>query len=132
MIGIDTNVLVRYFAQDDPAQSKMATLLIESLSVDEPGYVSQVALVELVWVLGRCYGVQRAQMKNIIESMVAARELIVEGPDTVRSALCVFSSSKHVDFADCLIERSGHRAGCVYTATFDVSAAKLAGMRLIK
>ncbi|MCL2162148.1 MAG: type II toxin-antitoxin system VapC family toxin [Betaproteobacteria bacterium] len=132
MIGLDTNVLVRYFAQDDAVQSKKATALMESLSVDHPGYISQVALVEVVWVLGRCYDVERDPMKNIIESMVATKELVVEGTDTVRKALRVFGASNNVDFADCLIERSGHKAECEYTVTFDVTAAKLAGMQLIK
>ncbi|KKI40101.1 twitching motility protein PilT [Burkholderia vietnamiensis] len=131
MIGLDTNVLVRYFAQDDEAQSKKATALLESLSPERPGYVSLVALIELVWVLGRCYGVEREQMKDIVESMIGTKELVVESADTVRMALRVFASSK-ADFADCLIERSGHVAACEYTATFDVSASKVAGMQLIK
>ncbi|RAS15464.1 PIN domain-containing protein [Paraburkholderia bryophila] len=132
MIGLDTNLLVRYFAQDDAAQSKKATALMESFSAERPGYVSQVALVEVVWVLGRCYSVERGQMKDIIESMLGTKELIVEGADTVRKALRVFAASDKADFADCLIERSGYVAGCEYTATFDVAASKVAGMQLIK
>jgi len=132
MIGLDTNVLVRYFAQDDVAQSKKATALMESLSADQPGYVSQVALVEVVWVLGRCYGVEREQVKDIIDSMIATKELVVEGADTVRKALRVFAASAKADFADCLIERSGHAAECEYTVTFDATASKVAGMRLLK
>lgn len=132
MIGLDTNVLVRYFAQDDAAQSKKATELMESFSAERPGYVSQVALVEVVWVLGRCYGVERDQMKDIIESMLGTKELVVEGADTVRKALRVFAASDKADFADCLIERSGHAAECEYTATFDVTASKVVGMMLIK
>jgi predicted nucleic-acid-binding protein len=132
MIGLDTNVLVRYFAQDDTVQSKKATTLMDSLSTDRPGYVSQVALIELVWVLGRCYDVERQQMKNIVESMIGTKELVVEGADTVRKALRVFAASGKADFADCLIERSGHSADCEFTATFDVSASKVAGMQLIK
>ncbi|MEX3765225.1 PIN domain-containing protein [Paraburkholderia phenoliruptrix] len=132
MIGLDTNVLVRYFAQDDAVQSKKATALMDSLSAERPGYVSQVALVEVVWVLARCYGVGREQMKDIIDSMIGTKELIVEGADTVRKALRVFVASAKADFADCLIERSGHVAECEYTATFDVAASEVAGMRLIK
>jgi predicted nucleic-acid-binding protein len=132
MIGLDANVLVRYFAQDDAAQSKKATALMESFSTERPGYVSQIALVEVVWVLGRCYGVERNQMKDIIESMLGTKELVVEGADTVRKALRVFAASHKADFADCLIERSGHAAECEYTATFDVTASKVVGMILIK
>lgn len=132
MIGLDTNVLVRYFAQDDVEQSKKATALMESLSAEQPGYVSQVALVEVVWVLGRCYEVDREQMKDIIDSMIATKELVVEGADTVRKALRVFAASAKADFADCLIERSGHAAECEYTVTFDTTASKFAGMRMLK
>lgn len=132
MIGLDTNVLVRYFAQDDAAQSKKATVLMESFSAERPGYVSQIALVEVVWVLVRCYGVERVQMKDVIESMLGTKELVLEGADTVRKALRVFAASDKADFADCLIERSGHAAECEYTATFDVTASKVVGMMLIK
>ncbi|MGU7782711.1 PIN domain-containing protein [Burkholderia sp. PU8-34] len=132
MIGLDTNVLVRYFAQDDAVQSKKATVLMESLSAERPGYVSQIALVEVVWVLGHCYGVEREQMKEIIDSMIGTKELVVEGADTVRKALRVFAASDKADFADCLIERSGHVAKCECTATFDVAASKVTGMHLIK
>jgi len=132
MIGLDTNVLVRYFAQDDAAQSKKATALMESFSAERAGFVSQVALVEVVWVLGRCYGVERDQMKDIIESMLGTKELVVESADTVRKALRIFAASDNADFADCLIERAGHVAECEYTATFDVIASKVVGMTLIK
>lgn len=132
MIGLDTNVLVRYFAQDDAAQSKKATALMESFSAERPGYVSQIALVEVVWVLGRSYGVERDQMKDIVESMLGTKELVIEGADTVRKALRVFAASDKADFADCLIERSGHVAQCEYTATFDVTASKVVGMMLVK
>jgi len=70
-------------------------------------------------------------MKDIVESMIGTKELVVESADTVRRALRVFASSK-ADFADCLIERSGYVAECEYTATFDVLASKVAGMQLIK
>lgn len=113
-------------------RSKKATALMDSLSAERPGYVSQVALLELVCVLGRCYGVEREQMKDIIDSIIGTKELIVESADTVRKALRVFVASAKADFADCLIERSGHAAECEYTATFDVAASKVAGMHLIK
>jgi predicted nucleic-acid-binding protein len=132
MIGLDTNVLVRYFAQDDVEQARKATALMESLSADRPGYVSQVALVELVWVLGRCYGVGREQMEDILDAMIGTKELVVEEADTVRKALRVFAASAKADFADCLIGRSAYVAGCEYTATFDVAAAKAAGMQLLQ
>lgn len=131
MIGLDTNVLVRYFAQDDPVQAKQATELIESLTADSPGYVTQVALVEVVWVLGRAYSADRDEITQLVETLLRTKELIVESAETVWKALRLYGGSS-ADFADCLIERMCHDAQCEYTMTFDMKAAKGAGMRLIK
>ncbi|HEV2642338.1 MAG TPA: type II toxin-antitoxin system VapC family toxin, partial [Candidatus Elarobacter sp.] len=105
MIGLDTNVLVRYIAQDDAAQSPKASALIESLTVDEPGYVTQVALVEVVWVLSSLYAADRDQIAKVVEGLLRTKELSVEAAETAWKALRVFTSSK-ADFADCLIERA--------------------------
>jgi predicted nucleic-acid-binding protein len=131
MIGLDTNVLVRYLAQDDPVQSPKANALIESLSSERPGYVTQVALVEVVWVLSKCYDAQREDIVRVIETLLRTKELAVEASETVWKALRAFASSS-ADFADCLIERACHAAQCEYTATFDTKAAMSAGLRLIK
>jgi len=127
MIGLDTNVLVRYFAQDDPVQAKKAGALIESLTPELPGYVTQVALVEVVWVLGRAYGAERVE----IETLLRTKEVVVEAAETVWKALRLYAGSS-ADFADCLIERACNVAQCEYTATFDIKASKATGMRLIK
>ena len=50
MIGLDTNVLVRYIMQDDAKQSWLATELLDTLSPESPGFFAQVSVVELVWV----------------------------------------------------------------------------------
>ncbi|RUL70150.1 PIN domain-containing protein [Dyella choica] len=131
MIGLDTNVLVRYFAQDDPVQARKAGALIESLTPERPGYVSQVALVEVIWVLGRAYRVERVEIARVIETLLRTKEVVVEAAETVWKALRLYVSSS-ADFADCLIERACHEAHCEYTATFDTKAAKSTGMRLIK
>ncbi|HTK02205.1 MAG TPA: type II toxin-antitoxin system VapC family toxin [Bordetella sp.] len=131
MIGLDTNVLVRYIAQDDATQSAKASTLIESLTAEEPGYIAQVALIEVVWVLSSMYAADRDQIAKVVEGLLRSKGLILEAADTVWKALHVFISSK-ADFADCLIERVCHDAHCEYTATFDARAAKSAGLRLIK
>ena len=131
MIGLDTNVLVRYFVQDDPVQAKHATALIESLTASNPGYVTQVALVEVVWVLGRAYDADRATITQVLETLLRTKELVVEVAETVWKALRLYAGSS-ADFADCLIERACHEAQCEYTATFDRKAAKGVGMRLVK
>lgn len=131
MIGLDTNVLVRYLTQDDPVQSAKASQLIESLSAASPGFVSLVTLTELVWVLQSCYQSAKSDVVTVLETLLHTRELTVEHADIIWQALRKFSAGKadFADFADCLVERCGHAAGCEYTATFDLNAAKAAGMK---
>ena len=130
MIGLDTNVLVRYIMQDDVKQSRKATVLIESLDGDNPGYITMVSVVELYWVLTSCYELSHAQVLQALESLLRTKQILVERADQVLRALRVFANGK-TDFADCLIERTAAAAGCTQTLTFDTKAAKHAGMTLI-
>lgn len=131
MIGLDTNVLVRYIMQDDAKQSPKATKIIEALdSVGNSGYVTLVSIVELVWVLGISYDLTRAQVAQALDGLIRAKQLKIESADQVIRALRVFKKGKS-DFADCMIERSANNAGCEKTITFDVNASKHAGMTLI-
>lgn len=130
MIGLDTNVLVRYIVQDDENQSAKATLLVESLSVEMPGFVSIVSIVELVWVLSGCYASSKTEVCEVLETLLRTKEIVVAHADTVWKALRLFKEGK-ADFADCLIERSANEAGCSYTATFDRDAVQYSGMKLV-
>jgi predicted nucleic-acid-binding protein len=131
MIGLDTNVLVRYLMQDDAKQAAKATRLMESLTVEVPGFVSVVSVVELGWVLTSAYGLTRSQLEQALEALLRTKELVVDRADQVLQALRVFKATK-ADLADCLIERSAASAGCEQTMTFDVGAAKGAGMVLVQ
>jgi len=131
VIGLDTNILVRYLTQDDPAQAKLANRLIEeTLTAEQPGFVSTTALIELVWVLESGYGCDRAQICGILERILRAKPLAVERTDVAWQATRLFAGSR-ADFADCMIERAGHANSCEYTLTFDRLAAKDAGMRML-
>ncbi len=130
MTGLDTNVLVRYVMQDDPRQSPRATRLIESLSSEEPGFISIVTFVELVWVLSGSYGLGRAQVAQVLETLLRSKELVVDRAELVTQALSRFVTAG-ADFADALIERIAAGAGCAATMTFDAGAAKAAGMTLV-
>ena len=130
MIGLDTNVLVRYIMQDDPKQSSKATQLVESLDSDSPGFVSIVSVIELYWVLTSCYALSNVQVKQALEALLRTKQILVDRADQVVRALRVFADGK-TDFADCLIERTAAGAGCTGTMTFDTGAAKHAGMTLI-
>ncbi|NBW24604.1 MAG: PIN domain-containing protein [Betaproteobacteria bacterium] len=130
MIGLDTNVLVRYIMQDDPKNSLKATRLIESLDAENLGYITLVSIVELYWVLTSCYGLSGEQVGQALDAILRTRQFLVERGDQVMRALRVFGEGR-ADFADCLIERSAMAAGCRETMTFDAGAAKHAGMTLI-
>lgn len=131
MIGLDTNVLVRYIMQDDAKQAAKATKLVESLSPDEPGFVTLVSVIELVWVLSSCFDLTREQIAQALDALLRAKQLVVDQTDQVMRALRTYNSSS-ADFADCLIERTASSAGCTKTLTFDVAASKQAGMTLIQ
>ncbi len=131
MIGLDTNILVRYIAQDDPKQSPKAVRFVESLTAEAPGYVSIVAVIELVWVLGSCYAQTKEEIGEILGTLLRTKEIVVANADTVWKAVRMFKEAKTTDFADCLIECFSGYAGCDYTATFDRNAAKHCGMQLV-
>lgn len=131
MIGLDTNVLVRYLAQDDKAQSALATKLIEQmLTVSKPGFISVVSLVEMVWVLEGCYSSTKDEVVDIVERLLRVKQLLVQDAEVVWQAVRMFRNGK-ADFADCLIERAGGAHGCNHTVTFDKAAVKAAGMVLL-
>lgn len=83
MIGLDTNVLVRYVMQDDPKQSQKASRLIESLTSEAPGFVPLVSLIELVWVLTACYDLTRKQIGQALEALLRAKEIVLERAEQV-------------------------------------------------
>jgi len=130
MIGLDTNVLVRYIMQDETKQAPLAARLVESLSAQSPGFLPLVAVVELSWVLSSAYGLGRDQLVEAFEGVLRAKELVTERADLVWKALRAFQSA-NADFADCLIALSAASAGCEKTMTFDRAAAKTGGMTLL-
>lgn len=130
MIGLDTNVLVRYIMQDDPKQAPRANALIEQLTAEEPGFVSLVTVVELVWVLSSGYELERSEVSKAMELLLRAKQLVVEQSERVNLAWQTYKSTS-ADFADCLIQRLCAGAGCARTMTFDKNASKIAGMVLI-
>jgi predicted nucleic-acid-binding protein len=130
MIGIDTNLLIRLAMQDDPAQCAKVDSFLASLSPPQVGFISLVTLIESVWVLEERYERSRSDVIQYIQGLLDAPELRLERDTAVSAALQRFKLSA-ADFADCLIERVGHDAGCSHTVTFDVAASKASGMVLL-
>jgi predicted nucleic-acid-binding protein len=131
MTGLDTNVLVRYLVQDDIEQSAAAGRLFDSFTAEAPGFISAISIVELVWVLQSCYEASRHDIQGVMEDLLRTRELILERAELIRQSLRLFTKG-NADFADCMIQRCGQAAGCDHTITFDQSAAKSAGMKLLR
>lgn len=129
MIGLDTNILVRYLAQDDPTQSSLATEIIERrLRADNHGFISVVTLVETVWVLDRAYGLAAPEIAAAVESLLRADLLVIDNEQQVFAAMIALKEGRG-SFADALIAELGHSAGCEYTLTFDQRALRLPGFQ---
>ncbi len=132
MIGLDTNVVVRYVVQDDEKQSGAASRMIEkSLSPENPGFICLVTLAEIVWVLEECYGADRAKVAAVVEGLLSSRQLLVEQSDVAWRALKAWTGSA-ADLSDALIAQVGLAAGCTKVATFDRGAATLEGFELLR
>ncbi len=124
MIGLDTNVLLRYLTQDDPPQSRRATEIIERrLTEQEPGFVSLVSLLEVVWVLKSLFKRSRQEIANDIEMLLAADTLEVQNEQEVYTAVVALRNGVGT-FEDALIGSLGIWRGCSATLTFDEEAAK--------
>jgi predicted nucleic-acid-binding protein len=127
MIGLDTNVLVRYVTQDDPVQSAKATAWIEGrLTPDNPGFISVVAMAETVWVLERTYGLADRDIAAFIERLLQADVLVIENEQQVFAAMVTLKESQG-SFADALIAALGVKAGCFDMLTFDQKALRMPG-----
>lgn len=132
MIGVDTNVLVRFVVDDptEPDQCAMARALISS--ADGPGqvFISLTTVVEFCWVLRSSYGFSRTETLTVLRDIVEAQEFVIENSGQVAQALDE-SERESKDFPDVLIAISGRDIGCDVTYTFDKKASSLPGMRLL-
>jgi len=129
VIGLDTNVVVRYLTQDDPLQSKRATQIFDhQLTTAEPGFLSVVTMVEMAWVLGRAYGFIGQEIAAAVELLLQTDVLVIENEQEVFSAMIALKQSRGT-FADALIAALGAKAGCKHTLTFDEKALRLPGFQ---
>ena len=131
MKGLDTNIIVRFFVEDDPVQFRRAGELFSSLSAENSAFISLVAMAEFVWVLRAIYQVSKNEIVGFLERLAGSSGFTLENHGEVVDAIGRFARGK-ADFADYLIEASGRRAGCDETLTFDVLAARSTGMRLLR
>jgi predicted nucleic-acid-binding protein len=127
MIGIDTNVLVRYLVRDDQSQYDRARRLIQrEVESGEPVLVSLLVMLEMEWVLRSRYALAKADIVATFSSLLETAELAFEDESSLEMAIYSWKDSV-AEFADCLIAARNRRLGCRATATFDRKALKLAG-----
>jgi predicted nucleic-acid-binding protein len=127
MLGVDTNVLVRYLIRDDRPQYEKARRLIDrEVAKGEPVLVSLLVLLETEWVLRSRYKLAKAEVVTAFSALLDTADLAFEDEPSVENAVYSWKDSA-ADFADCLIEARNRRLGCRATATFDGRALKLAG-----
>jgi len=130
MIGLDTNILVRYLTQDDPIQSPKAGAIVElRLTEEKPGFVSVVAMIEIVWVLERAYRLTAHEIVGAVERMLQIDVLVVENEQEVFTAMIALKDGQGT-FADAVIAALGARMGCACTLTFNRKALRLPGFEL--
>ncbi|MDO9415010.1 PIN domain-containing protein [Pararhizobium sp.] len=124
MIGLDTNILGCYILDDDPLWSPAVANFLETrLSNQAPGYINPITLIELVWMLRRKPGYDRAKLAMIVEGLLSSDSLVVGEADAVEKALVSFRAGS-AGFADYLIAELNDSAGASPTLTLDRSAAK--------
>jgi predicted nucleic-acid-binding protein len=119
VIGLDTNVIVRYLTQDDPRQARKATALIEAgARRGDRFHLGVLVLCEVVWVLRGAYDFDKETIVSVLDRILATEQFEIGEKDLVRVALEEYRSGKG-DFADYLIGHANRETGCEFTATFD-------------
>ena len=134
MIGLDTNVLVRYLAQDDAKQAALATRLIENqLTMTNQGFISLVVVAELCWVLSSLYTATMDELVATLDDLLNTPRFFIEKREVLQAAIARLktASSRKEGLADALIAEIAALAGCTKTKTFDKTAVRSAGMTLL-
>ena len=134
MIGIDTNVLLRLWLDDDPAQGeRIDALLAEHGGTPGSILVTDVVLAEAVWTLRSAFDQSRAAQLRALRSLLDEPAFAFEDRDAVAQAVAWFAQGTKAGcgFSDCLIVAKQARLGCDFTATFDRAMRKLPGARVL-
>jgi len=119
VIGIDTNVLVRYLTQDDPDQAQVVDdLIAKSIRESVVLHVDDVVLCELVWVLRGAYRFKKSTIATALDKILSTALFSFDDRDLLRQALDAYRDHGG-DFADYAIGARNAKSGCDVTVTFD-------------
>lgn len=131
MIGIDTNVLLRFILADDPAQLEVARRFINQRSMADPAFISLLVFAEVCWVLRRRYKYGNEVIAAAFRQLLAAEELIFEDEYYI-DELIADDAPLNFDLSDHVLAHIAARNGCAKTVTFDEKAAKrIPGMEFL-
>ena len=130
MIGIDTNVLIRYTVRDDEDAYSLASAVMRDLTPEDPGFITQVVIAEFHWVLRSRYGFDRKSCLSVIRGLVQSDALEFDDGEGVVRALTLAEAG--ADFADGLIQGANELFGIAETVTLDRRAAQRLGWRLLE
>ena len=131
MIGLDTNILIRFVMQDNAEQSAAVATLFDQLTIEEPGYISVGTLLEMVWVLKTRYRVPKHELAFVLEHLLRTRTLLLQHEREVSRAFAQWQTGPG-SFSDLLIAELNAAAGCSTTLTFDKEASRLRGFSLLQ
>lgn len=125
IVGVDTNVLLRFIVRDDPRQARAAVAFFrEQKRRAALVFINHVVLSEFVWVLARRYRFGKRELVRVIEQLLETKGLAFENDLVVTAAFETFRDSK-ADFADCLISEINAVGGCEKTYSFDRAVSLL-------
>ncbi len=130
MIGIDTNILVRYFTQDNLEQAQIVEQIIDSYAISSNSlFINNIVMCELIWVLERGYKYSKEAISAVIKQMLSTEEFAFENQELLWLALNQYNQNK-LDFSDALIGELNKEFGCSETLTFDRAAIKATNFKL--
>ncbi len=121
MIGLDTNILLRLFVEDDSAQSERARRFVAAEAADEPCLVSPIVLAEFAWTLATKFKRRRPELARLVEGVLSMDDLEIPYRRAAERALVAYRAGK-ADFPDYFLAEINAELGCVSTATFDLAA----------
>jgi predicted nucleic-acid-binding protein len=131
MMGLDTNVLLRYLLQDDPVQTRKVNRLFErELSGRNPGHISLATTLEIVWVLSSVFRLTPTEISGALRELLSHEALLFQNEPEVVVAVYALRRGTG-EFEDALIGALNAWAGCSTTLTFDRKAARIARFRLM-
>lgn len=131
MIGLDTNVFIRYIVQDDEQQAQLATDVIENqCSVENPAFINEITLCEIVWVLKRAYHYDKSIILAVLKQLISGSEVYISSHVDAWEAYADYETG-NADFSDYFIARINKKMGCPFTFSFDKKACQHENFKLL-